>query len=665
MHRSRPRQVSGRSAAVVTLALVAAMLAMGAANAASAPAAAPAIHRSVRTVTRGAAIPFPSGQTVSPVQGIQNPEIPPEPEGEGGDDAAARAAALRHRQVEHSLSHRPSAKMTARLRAAEAAADLTVPTVTPKRVAGSNPGLDRSFEGLNFFDQRFANNGNQFSVEPPDQGLCVGNGFVLETVNDVLQVYSTGGRALSPVTDLNSFYGYPAQIDRTTGVQGPFVTDPSCYYDPAHKRFFHLALTLDVVPETGAFTGTNHLDIAVSRTSSPLGGWNIYRLPVQDDGTQGTPSHTDCPCIGDYPHLGADKYGFYVTTNEYPFSDDPGVFGNNFNGAQVYAFSKAALAAGAATVSVVNFENLVLGDGTPGFTVWPAQVPDNHYATRANGTEYFLSSSAAEEALNETGLDNRIGLWTLTNSRSLDSASPAPELASAILGSETYGVPPLSEQKAGPVPLRDCIVTVCLEGIGPSPVREVEGPLDSNDSRMQQTWLAGGRLYGALDTIANVAGNIKAASAFFVVDPVAKAITRQGYVGVAGNNVNYPAIAVLPNGKGVMAFTLVGGNHYPSAAYAPLSGGNVGAVHVAGKGAGPQDGFSEYVFFNGAGTDPPTARPRWGDYSAAVTAGGNLWFASEWIAQRCTFTQYLADTTCGGTRGALGNWSTHLSRLGT
>ena len=162
-------------------------------------------------------------------------------------------------------------------------------------------------------------------------------------------------RPLSPVTDLNTFYGY-------------------------------------LVPETGAFTGTNHLDIAVSQTSSPLGGWNIYRLPVQDDGTQGTPSHTDCPCIGDYPHLGADKYGFYVTTNEYPFSDDPGVFGNNFNGAQLYAFSKAALAVGAATVNVVQFENLVLGDGTPGFTVWPAQVPDNRYATRDNGTEYLLSS---------------------------------------------------------------------------------------------------------------------------------------------------------------------------------------------------------------------------------------------------------------------------------
>jgi len=60
-------------AAVVALALVAAVLTMGAANAASAPAAAPAIHRSVRTVTKGAAIPFPTGQTVTPVQGHPEP----------------------------------------------------------------------------------------------------------------------------------------------------------------------------------------------------------------------------------------------------------------------------------------------------------------------------------------------------------------------------------------------------------------------------------------------------------------------------------------------------------------------------------------------------------------------------------------------------------------
>src|SRR5207302_10371561 len=56
--------------------------------------------------------------------------------------------------------------------------------------AKSNPGASTiHFQGLNFHDQRFANGGNQFSVEPPDQALCAGNGFVLESVNDVLQVY--------------------------------------------------------------------------------------------------------------------------------------------------------------------------------------------------------------------------------------------------------------------------------------------------------------------------------------------------------------------------------------------------------------------------------------------------------------------------------------------
>jgi hypothetical protein len=106
--------------------------------------------------------------------------------------------------------------MTAQLRAAEAAAELTVPSVTPKPVAGSNPGLDRSFEGLNFFDQRFANNGNQFSIEPPDQGLCVGNGFVLETINDVLRVYSPGGRSARSPTSTPSTATRP----RSTGPPG-------------------------------------------------------------------------------------------------------------------------------------------------------------------------------------------------------------------------------------------------------------------------------------------------------------------------------------------------------------------------------------------------------------------------------------------------------------
>jgi hypothetical protein len=93
--------------------------------------------------------------------------------------------------------------------------------------------------GLNFHDQRFANGGNQFSVEPPDQALCAGNGFVVESVNDVIQVYDSVGNALlngGQAVDLNTFYGYPAAINRTTGARGPSITDPVCIYDQAIRR---------------------------------------------------------------------------------------------------------------------------------------------------------------------------------------------------------------------------------------------------------------------------------------------------------------------------------------------------------------------------------------------------------------------------------------------
>jgi len=82
------------------------------------------------------------------------------------------------------------------------------------KTAKSNPLSTFSIDGLNFHDQRFANNGNQFSIEPPDQGLCAGNGFVLETVNDVLRIYNNSGNALTGPIDLNTFYGYPPAINR-------------------------------------------------------------------------------------------------------------------------------------------------------------------------------------------------------------------------------------------------------------------------------------------------------------------------------------------------------------------------------------------------------------------------------------------------------------------
>ena len=70
--------------------------------------------------------------------------------------------------------------------------------------ARSNPELNRSFQGVNFHDQRYADNGNQFSVEPPDQALCAGNGYVVESVNDVLAIYDKSGNRLTGPADLTA-----------------------------------------------------------------------------------------------------------------------------------------------------------------------------------------------------------------------------------------------------------------------------------------------------------------------------------------------------------------------------------------------------------------------------------------------------------------------------
>jgi hypothetical protein len=599
-----------------------------------------------------------------------------------------------------------------------------VATTTGKK-AKSNPQFNIGFEGLNFYQQRYARGGNQFSVEPPDQALCVGNGYVVEAVNDVLNVFSAAtGQSLLPdntatnivsgfprnvnhAVDLNSFYGYPPAINRSTGVRGQFVTDPSCLYDAATQRFFVVVLTLEVVPSSGAFTTVNHLDIAVSQTSNPTGGWNIYRVNVTNDGTN-TGGENPGPYLGDYPHIGADANGFYITTNAYPWCC------NGFSGAQVYAFSKAQLAAGAGTVSMQHIDTSGMvnapsdaGPTQPGFTVWPAQSPGTgSFQTANGGTEYFLSSNAADEATHPkagTGgnyVSNQIVLWTLTNTSSLNTV-PAVSLSNKILNVNTYAIPPKQRQPgSGTAPTEAVAQGFCLNNETTATVfsaapgcwrglvtaaahargPEVISRPDSNDTRMQQVMYANGKVWGALDTAINPDGGPQRAGiAWYIVKPDAGKIALQGYLGATGHDFTYPAIGVLQNGRGIMAFTDTGDSTNPSAAYASIdANAGIGEWNdvQGGLGAVQDDGFTSYK--QQVGGNPP--RTRWGDYGAAAVDGNSIWIASEYIAHACSYIDWggpffvggSGDNllgTCGGAnhgpgvRAALGNWSTRISKL--
>jgi hypothetical protein len=550
--------------------------------------------------------------------------------------------------------------------------------------AKSNPEINLSFDGLNFFQQRFADNGNQFSVEPPDQGLCAGNGYVLESTNDVLNIFNTSGISVLPggkAVSLNQFYGYASAINRSTGQYGPSLTDPSCYFDQATQRWFHVVLTLDRVGTSSRLSGSNHLDLAVSQSANPLGNWTVYRIPVQDDGSQGTPNHhcAGGPCLGDYPHIGADANGVYLTTNEFPF------FAGGYHGAQIYAISKQALVSTTSSLNVVQYDtgaaSTNTASGLPGFTVWPA-ISALSSPTQQGGIEYLLSSLAIFQ---DSGVSNQLQLWSLTGTSALLNGG-APTLTSSLVTTEPYGIPGMARQPGtgtdgvgkapggGNVnwPLGQCLNDPsCAPALigSADPFTEVIGALAGNDSRMQQVYYANGKLWASLGTgIAyDTPQTTSDGLAFFVLHPQADSgtptatVVQQGYVADPALDLTYGTVAVTESGRGVLSFTATGPNNYPSVGYTSLDAKiGAGPVHISTAGAGVQDGFTEYDAFGG---NPP--RPRWGDYGAATVDGNSIWFAQEYIGQSCTLAEYEAAPfgRCANTRGSLGNWDTRITKV--
>jgi hypothetical protein len=208
-----------------------------------------------------------------------------------------------------------------------------------------------------------------------------------------------------------------------------------------------------------------------------------------------------------------------------------------------------------------------------------------------------------------TGTSNIVLLWTMSNTSSLNSVSPAPTLAPSTIAVDTYAVPPRAQQPTGDRPLSDCIAdtvifsncNALIAGV-PNHNNAIFGPpngsLNSNDSRMQQVSYANGIVWGALDTAVNVGGQDRAGVAFYVVNLNSRKLMLQGQAGIAETDLT-SAIAVTPSGRGVMTFTLTGDNDFPSAAFAGMSAKvGMGNVQVAASGAGPWDGCCQAALFS-------------------------------------------------------------------
>ncbi len=585
-----------------------------------------------------AAVAAPALQTGAPTQTLERLQFrgvssPAAPLATALTDTATDNTRPRAREIKLRSVH-PGRNGAAAL----ATAPIGIPAPPGQSVVGADAGFV-GFPGLTHRDQHNAGTGvyahSQFSLEPPDQGLCVGNGYVMETVNNAFTVYDSRGARLTAPTAASQFFHLAPEFNPNSQPTtfGPLVSDPRCYFDVATQRWFITELEADAALLSGALTGPTAVFVAVSQTANPTGAYSLYAIDTTDAGPAGKPN---CPCLPDQPLFGADANGVYISTNEFP------LFVPGFNGAQIYALSKRALAAGILP-TVVHIDAGAIPVGTPNAGPWysiqPATSPDpSQESSSRNGTEFFLSALDFSATVPN---DNRVAVWALSNTASLRNLKPNVKLQHVVIPSVAYAAPPAAVQKPGPTPLGTSLGE-------PLPL------LNSNDDRMNQVVYAGGRLWSGLNTAVSFGtAEPNVGIAYFVVAPqlassgsLSAHMTAGGYVAVRGENVMFPSIGVNSRGVPVMAFTLVGPQYFPSAAYVTENAGHVSNVKLAGPGAAPDDGFTAYKAYGGNGI------ARWGDYSAAVAdRDGSIWFATEYIPN--------------APRTALANWGTFIGHVPT
>jgi hypothetical protein len=542
------------------------------------------------------------------------------------------------------------------------------------------------------------------TVEPPDQGLCAGNGYTVEILNQgELQVYNAKLQPVSGLITLDNLMGL-------TGLGYSSGGDIQCLYDYANGGHWFITQIVSTTSEqsggpfAGCFAAATDAcreGIAVSVTNNPLGAWNVYFFDpnqVNNDPGKGN-------LLNDFAKIATTKDAFLFFYDEFP------LLTGGFNGAQEFAINKWALENGIQpnspyfTIVYMNMGLLPTPDNlgcspicSPAwYAVIPAQTPDPTQFDNNNGGTGFMVA-----ALDFFGAgDNRIAIFDWTGLSSLNSYNCAScgsiKFGEQIIkGVETYmdegfdcsatlgGFCGIAPQKAGPVPLGDNCQLAYSGNTQPCP----ENGIATNGDDATQASYANGNIWFALSTLVSQTFNgapseLHVGAAYFAIgtssfDSSGRfSLDAQGYVSAAHEDIEFPSLAATDGSVTLMSFTLSGnggpsgadnGGYYPSAAYGLVSTTSGGlfsrTINIAALGQSPQDGFTEYTAAVGN-------VPRWGDYGAAIyvpsapgSATGHILFGAEYIQHpNCNDAQFLKDPSCGGTRDPFANWGSAIGSL--
>jgi len=364
--------------------------------------------------------------------------------------------------------------------------DPNAPSSAQQVMSTQAPVLSTNFEG-----------NTQGASLPGDLMAASGPDHIVSVTNSSVKIRNKSGVGSPVVLQANDFFGFPFASASTW-------YDPKVAYDIIEKRFVVL------FDYNGNNAGAKYW-IAVSQTSSALGGWYIYAFDMSLDGN--TPTNN----WSDYPGLGFDDNSIYMTANMFSIGASP-----SFQYVKTRVLSKFVIYNGlpAGYIDILD----VPGSGSH-FTLKPA------ISLTSTSTEYL--------ALTPSGGGAAVQLYKITGGPS----SPVLEKI-AHLTASVWGVPPDGVQQ-------DCPAT----------------PIDGGDARIGDPVWRNGYLYATHCVGVTIGGTGVAAVKNYKINTTALSLDVDEVYGATSTFYTYPAIAVDAVGSVYLSFSRSSSTEYPTACY--------------------------------------------------------------------------------------------------
>lgn len=403
----------------------------------------------------------------------------------------------------------------------------------------------------------------QTGFRPPDCTLAVGPSDVLVAVNVDLAAYRKDGSLRFRWPSMTALFSpvLPA---------GAGLFDPKLAYDHYAGRWIVAVAARRQTP-AGSW-----IMLGVSQGADPGGAWWVWALDFAVDGA--TPSSN----WADYPMLGFDTQGIYITTNQFAVGG-----GGGFSYSKLRILNKAEAYAGAA-LRWYDFWNLRNPDNSLAFTV---QSTMHFRGTGGNPPAYFCN------ALWPSG--STLTLWQL-NDPLASWRGAQPSLQAHRVACRGYDLPPDAEQ--------------------PDTATRIE----TNDSRLLSSvfQFVGDtqRLWTAHTSKITWSGDGAARSAvqWYEIDTTTRQVVQQGGFGASGFYYYFPVIQTDISRNAHLCFSRSNSQEY-------------GSLRQTGRRVtDPLNGLQGSALVK-AGESAYTGR-RWGDYFGHARDGGDasrVWLYGE------------------------------------